>query len=176
MTTSPPTEMPTGSVGRLTLSGGDVVLFDETDRALIERYTWFPLVNPRNTYAYGYLRGMAGAVGRINIAMHRLLLDPPEHLDVDHWNNNGLDNRKINLRVGTRTQNNANRRISSNNTSGYKGVSHHRQTGKWRAYVSSGGQHRHLGIFPTPEEAALAYNAAALELWGPFARLNEVTP
>lgn len=101
--------------------------------------------------------------------MHRLLIDAPL---VDHINGNGLDNRRANLRPATGTQNNANSRRSRANTSGYKGVSLYRRTGRWRAYLGTRPREVHLGYFDTPEQAARAYDAAATQAWGEYARLN----
>lgn len=89
---------------------------------------------------------------------------------VDHINGDGLDNRRSNLRLATSSQNGANIPAPSHNTSGYKGVSLYKRTGRWRAYA--GANARHLGYFATAEEAARAYDAAATETWGNFARLN----
>ena len=95
----------------------------------------------------------------------------------DHINNNGLDNRKENLREATSSQNAANSR-SKNNTSRYKGVrklpdikSGSRQ---WQARVKHNYREIHVGCFHTEEEAALAYNEKAVELWGEHAHLNKV--
>lgn len=90
----------------------------------------------------------------------------------DHVNRNGLDNRRINLRRATPAQNVANKPPTRRNTSGYKGVSWHQRGRKWRASIKADGRMVSLGLFSDPAEAARAYNAAALELWGEFAWLN----
>jgi hypothetical protein len=91
---------------------------------------------------------------------------------VDHINGDGLDNRRANLRQATHAGNMQNQRRPKNNTSGYKGVSWHRATGKWRAYIKRDGKQVHLGIFDTPEAAAHAYDDASRELHGAFSRPN----
>lgn len=91
---------------------------------------------------------------------------------VDHINGNGLDNRRANLRPATPSQNTANARMPSDNTSGFKGVGWFARTGRWRAYITYQGRQKHLGYFDIAEEAALAYDAAARELFGEFARPN----
>lgn len=92
---------------------------------------------------------------------------------VDHRNGNGLDNQRSNLRQATHGQNMANKRIYRNNTSGFKGVTRNTGTGRpWRAAIKADGRRRHLGYYDTPEAAALAYDAAARELFGEFARPN----
>ena len=91
----------------------------------------------------------------------------------DHINGDGLDNRRDNLRVASKRQNNANRAKRPGFTSAYLGVCTTRG-GRWLAEISDGGRQRYLGQFDTEAEAALAYNAAALEVHGEFARLNVV--
>lgn len=91
---------------------------------------------------------------------------------VDHANGDGLDNRRANLRLATPSQNGANIAAPRSNTSGYKGVNLYRRTGRWRAHITVAQRQRHLGYFATAEEAARAYDSAALAAWGAFARLN----
>lgn len=93
--------------------------------------------------------------------------------DIDHWNHDALDNRKSNLRPCTETQNNGNMRGYS--VTGFKGVSYLPNSSKkkpWRAGIKYHGHGVHLGLYATPEEAARAYDAKALELFGAFAHLN----
>lgn len=92
--------------------------------------------------------------------------------EIDHWDRNKSNNRIENLRPCTRTLNNANQGIRCNNTSGYRGVS--RKDSKWLAQISVNKVHYRIGIFSTPELAALAYNRAAVQHFGDFAYINEV--
>jgi hypothetical protein len=86
---------------------------------------------------------------------------------IDHANLNKSDNRIANLREATNTENARNcEPLRLNNTSGYKGVSLRRSTGKWVTYIDR----KHLGFFDTPEEAAAAYEAACRKYHGAFAR------
>jgi len=89
---------------------------------------------------------------------------------VDHANGDGLDNRRSNLRPADASKNAMNKRTYRNNTSGYKGVS--RSGPKWQAYIQMDGRQIRLGTFDTPQEAARAYDEAALALFGEFARPN----
>lgn len=91
---------------------------------------------------------------------------------VDHIDRDPLNNRKSNLRRCTSNDNARNKGMQRNNTSGYKGVS--RCGNKWRACIAVDGKNRHIGLFPTPEEAAQAYNAKAIELHGEYAYQNVV--
>jgi len=91
---------------------------------------------------------------------------PPSQ--IDHINRIVDDNRFSNLRACTYSQNGANRRIQSNNKSGYKGVDRNR--GKWRARGKKDGKVYHLGLFDTVEEACSAYRDFAVFAHGEFAR------
>ena len=88
--------------------------------------------------------------------------------DTDHINGNRIDNRLCNLREASRTENQQNRGEQINNTSGFKGVSFHKQTGKWRAQISIAGKVKHLGRYLTPESASEAYHAAAKTIHAEF--------
>jgi hypothetical protein len=111
------------------------------------------------------------------LEMHRFLLGLPpyreRHIDVDHLNGDGLDNRRVNLRIGSRAQNLANSG-SRKGTSRFKGVSFDRRTGHWKVQIMTEGRNRNLGRYETEEEAALVYNAAAREAWGEFTFQNKV--
>lgn len=105
--------------------------------------------------------------------LHRLLMgvtDPK--LVVDHINGDTLDNRRKNLRVCTSAQNVRNCKKSRRNTSGFKGVSLAKSTGKWLAYISVNMRNKYLGSFATPEEAHAAYCEAAKKYHGEFARFE----
>lgn len=88
----------------------------------------------------------------------------------DHWNLNGLDNRWGNIREATKGQNAANSRAWKTNKLRTKGVSLCRATGKYRADIRINGKGRNLGRFGSIDEAYAAYDAAAKELFGEFAR------
>lgn len=97
-------------------------------------------------------------------------MEPPAGIDIDHRDGNSLNNRRANLRLATHAQNQHNRKAYATNTSGYKGVSYYRPTGKWVARIELKGKCKGLGYFFTPEAAHAAYIAAAKELHGEFAR------
>lgn len=106
--------------------------------------------------------------------MHRVILgladDDPRQ--VDHENQDKLDNQRANLRIATREQNGANRTkfMSREFSSAYKGVCRYR--GRWQAVIRVDGKLRRLGFFDDEVEAARAYDQAALDAWGPYACLN----
>lgn len=99
--------------------------------------------------------------------MHRLILNNPPR--VDHFNSDGLDNRRENIRACTASQNMFNRRKQAG-SSQFKGVSWYKRHGKWVAKLRCHGKDYFLGYFTDEKEAALAYQAAAKELFGEFAR------
>lgn len=106
-------------------------------------------------------------------SVSRWIMQPPPGMVVDHISGDTLDNRRANLRVCTHAQNLANGRSHSDSRSRYRGVSWKAREGSWRAQISIGKQRsRFLGQWPTEEDAALAYDQAAREQYGEYARLN----
>lgn len=116
------------------------------------------------------------SLGGVRFCVHRLIWvmmtgDDPGEL-IDHINGDGHDNRWCNLRLASRSQNSRNRRPKAGGTSRYLGVCLYRPTGKWLAQISVDGRSRNLGYFRDEEEAARAYDRAALEVDPGYARLN----
>jgi hypothetical protein len=94
----------------------------------------------------------------------------PENV-LDHINGVGSDNRIVNLRAATETQNKANAKTRKDNTSSVKGVSLSTGRKKWLAQISVKGKQTYLGRFDTIEEARAAYTSAAKRVFKEFARL-----
>lgn len=92
---------------------------------------------------------------------------------IDHRNNIRHDNRWINLRKASQTQNNRNKSMSRNNNSGYKGVYYSTRRGKYIASVCFNYRSVYVGQYDCPKEAAAAYDKKALELFGEFAKTNQ---
>lgn len=141
----------------------EIILVDDENYEMLNQFTWW-------TNRRGYACNNNGF-------MHRLIMELTKNdkgLYVDHINRNKLDNRKENLRIVTHAQNVCNRKTFSNSTSGYKGVHTHtyisKKTGekitKYKVKISK--------EFDTAEEAALAYNKLAIELFGEYAYLNNI--
>lgn len=108
--------------------------------------------------------------------LHRVVSNAKKGQIIDHINHNGLDCTNTNLRFVTTSENAINRKtIQPNNTSGYTGVGFHKSRNKWRAYIQYHNRFIHIGYFDTKEEAALAYNSKALELFGEIAITNILT-
>ena len=91
---------------------------------------------------------------------------------LDHADRNRLNNCKFNLRVCTHHGNMGNSKIRTDNTSGFRGVSFRKDSGKWVAQIVNMYERIYLGLYATPEEAACAYDRKALEIYGEFAYLN----
>jgi hypothetical protein len=112
------------------------------------------------------------------VAMHRIILERildrelSEGEFCDHKNGNTLDNRRSNLRIASKADNNRNMRITDRNKSGYKGVYKHQLTERWVARISVNNKSIYLGIFKSPEEAHGAYCKAAVKYFGEFARFE----
>lgn len=151
---------------RINLPCGRVALVDDADRDLLAGHTWYSNKGA-NTY-YAYADKVCAGV-RVRTRMHRLVMAAPDHLEVDHINGNGLDNRRQNLRLATRAQNAANRPIPPGR---YRGVTPIKGRPKFVANIRVNFKQIYLGEHSTPEDAARAYDAAALKHFGEFARLN----
>jgi hypothetical protein len=108
--------------------------------------------------------------------LHRIICETPVGMDTDHINGNGLDNRKENLRICTAAQNLQNKSIYKNNKSGFKGVCFEYRSGKmkWVAAIRINNKRIFIGRFDSITDAAIAYNKKAKELFGEFARLNNL--
>jgi len=89
---------------------------------------------------------------------------------IDHINGNKQDNRILNLREATQSENKRNTATYKSNTSGYKGVSWSRSEGKWVSRIGFQGKQINLGYFDDPAEAHAAYCEAAKKYHGEFAR------
>lgn len=149
------------------LTRGKFAIVDAADFRMLSQWSWSAKWDGSNWYAESY----SAPKGNRSIArMHQLLAG----VGADHIDGNGLNNTRANLRSASSSQNAFNRRIPSTNSSGFKGVSWHKRIRKWQAKIGCQGKVTYLGYFATAEEAARAYNAAARELFGEYARLNEV--
>jgi hypothetical protein len=153
---------------RIQLTNGLEAIVDDEDYNELIKYTWFGNKYNNLIYVKRKTRKLDNRNETI-ISMHRQIMGFPEGKDVDHINNNGLDNRRCNLRICSHAQNMRNRKIKAhNNTSGFKGVSWFKRLRKWRASISP----TTIGYFDSKEEAAKAYDEAAKKLFGEFANIN----
>jgi hypothetical protein len=154
-------------VKHIELTRGMVAIVDDDDFNVIAGFKWRTISGRTTCYA----GRMCETSGRL-LMTHNVILGRVEGKEVDHKNLNGLDNRRENLRYATRSQQQMNRRPWG--LSIYRGVQLDHQKGKpaWRARIRWLGQVKNLGRFPLEVDAARAYDAAAKELHGEFARLN----
>lgn len=146
-----------GKTREIPLTQGYVAVVDEADFEWLAQFKWGLGWNRKhggNKYARRHARPRL---------MHRLILGAPVGLYVDHINGDGLDNRRVNLRLVTPQQNQWNRRAVRGGESPYKGVSRDSKTGRWTASLSG---------FASEDDAGRAVDAMALLLHGEYALLN----
>ena len=151
-----------------------VVQLDEEDWEKLSQHKWH--ADPRNNtvYAKRNLPRIKGAKRRSPVSMHNELMGPiPEGHVVDHRNGNGLDNRKENLRVVTRSQNMMNRGKTRQNSTGYKGVykTGDSKRNPYSAKIQKDNEVYCLGHYKTAEEAAAVRKKKEEELFREFAPL-----
>jgi hypothetical protein len=106
------------------------------------------------------------------IYMHRRIMNAPKGVQVDHADNNGPNNQRSNLRLSTHSQNQRNCKIQSNSTTGFKGVTRRKNERRFSAQIFINGKTMVLGRFDKPEDAAKAYDDAARQHFGEYARTN----
>lgn len=155
---------------KIPLTQGQVALVDDSDCEFLSQWKWYAKKDRSgNFYATRQCPGKPHL-----IYMHReiLRLKYNDGQQADHKNHNTLDNRRNNLRICTRQENQRNRKLSLNMSSVYKGVYWNKPRRKWRAYIRINKIAKHLGYFDSEKEAALAYDKVAEEYFGEFAHLN----
>lgn len=151
------------------LSQGKYAIVDTEDYDGLNKRKW--CFQKGTTTCYAVRNGKIGDK-HVTLRMHRLILDIPKGMDTDHRNHNGLDNRKCNLRLCSRAENQCNRLPTRGCASRFKGVS---QNGAgWQARIHKNNKRIQLGTYKSEIDAAKAYNDKAKELFGEFARLNDI--
>jgi len=142
---------------------------DDEDFELLSENRW--RISPRGyVYRYEQVAGQSKT-----LLMHRVVLNAPKGIGVDHRELPRYNNQKHNLRLATQSQNGANARVSLRpKTSRYKGVWWSRHRGRWVAELMLHRKKIHLGVFLKEEEAAAAYNQGAQQRFGQFAHLNQI--
>jgi len=158
-----PTDSESGAV-EIMLTKGHKAIVDVVDYdRLIRMGTWRAIPSGNTTYA----ATMDAELGK-QLLMHRAILECPDGMVIDHINGNGLDNRRVNLRICSHAENLHNSRPMRGCR--YKGVWRRKGYDLWYAVVNR----KRVGSFRSEREAALAYNRAAKQEYGEFAYLNEV--
>ncbi len=147
------------------LTQGKFAVVDAEDYDRLAKYKWSTSREQHLFYACrcnNYKR----------VLMHREILNATKEKVVDHIDGNGLNNRRNNLRLCTKAQNNLNSRPRRSSTSKYKGVCYDRKLNKWLSQIIWRGERTYLGRFKDETEAAIAYDRKAEQLFGEFAYLN----
>ena len=135
------------------------VLIDLDDVELVGKYKWYI----DKGYAYNK---------QIDF-MHRLIMNYPEGMVIDHINHNKLDNRKCNLRICTSAENSRNRKKQKGSySSKYKGVYYDKQKNKWRVRVCVNNKPKHIGYYESEEEGVRAYDRACIKYHKEFCNTN----
>ena len=150
------------------LTQGKVTLIDDEDFEKVNQFKWYYL-------NVGYAVRSVWINNKCNtILLHRYLLGlkKGDSIEVDHIDGNKLNNIRYNLRECTGKQNKCNKLKLITNTSGYKGVYWHKGAQKWCAQIATNGIHVYLGLYSNLNDAAFAYDNAALKYHGKFANLN----
>ena len=157
---------------RIKLTQGKFALVSDEDYEYLNQWKWF--AHKGYTTFYAIRHSLTINKKRTLIYMHRVIAERMGIKNPDHIDRNGLNNQRNNLRDSTRSQNNANRGLNKNNTSGYKGVCWNKQKQKWHARIRVNYKYVQLGLFDNIKDAARAYNKAALKYFGEFAWLNPI--
>jgi len=145
------------------LRNGMIAIVNDQDYARVMAHNWYASCPRKIWYAVTKIDGKV-------VSLQRFIMRPPPEHQVDHVNGNPLDCRRSNMRPCTNKENSRNRGPRSDSPWPYKGI--RRRYGHWTARVRSDGITHDLGTFDSPEAAARAYDTAAVEHHGAFARLN----
>ena len=162
------------STRQVPLSKGYVAIIDEADYILIKPYKWH-VCKDRQHKAYAKTSVYVPGGNPKTVRMHRLILGCTTGI-VDHIDGDGLNNCRSNLRIVTPEQNGQNREKRAQASSQYKGVylkiHKAKKWSKWQAVIKVNKKMVYLGCYRDEVDAATAYNFAAHEFFGEFARFN----
>jgi len=154
---------------RIYLGQGDWTILDQKDYYRLNDFKWFLTGRLHKFYAARTIK----ADGRTKIVrMHRIIMNPPDNLLVDHRNGDGLDNRRQNLRLATKSQNICNSKKRANTSSRFIGVHYRKKQRRWETEITHNRKKIWLGSFENEIDAAKVYDAAAKKYHKDFARLN----
>ncbi len=132
-----------------------------------------PILNHNGYYRVGLWKNGDGKKFKVHrLVGNAFIPNPKNKPQIDHIDNIKTNNNVNNLRWCTNSENNQNKGITKNNTSGVKGVDFHK--GKWRALINNNGKKYHLGCFENIEDAVKARQTKAKELFGEFINKTEL--
>jgi len=151
------------------LSRGKFAIVDDEDYEWLNQWKW---CHDSNGYAIRTIPTPRSKNKQTRIYMHRLITNAPPDKQVDHIDHDKLNNSRKNLRLCTNGENKHNQSCRRSGTSKFKGVSWHKEKKKWGSYIRMYGKGKNLGHFSDEIDAAKAYDAAAIELFGEFASPN----
>jgi len=155
------------------LTQDKVAIVDDENFEWLSHWKW--TFSERKNNGYAIRRKHRRYAKAIYIYMHRLIMNAEQGEEVDHINRDGLDNRKENLRFCSHGQNGMNQGLQTRiKSSKFKGVTHPKGRKSWCAQLNYKGKHIYLGSYKLETEAALAYNKKAKEVFGKFAKLNQL--
>ncbi len=155
------------------LTQGKVAIIDEEDWFKIRGFNWH-MNHERAGRMYAHAMFNWNRNKHQSFKLHRILLSVNTNQIIDHINRQTLDNRKSNLRICSRNQNQHNHGVSKKNKSGFIGVYYNKKDHKWFAQIRNNNKLIYIGYFTNPIEAARARDKKAIELHGEFAKLNEI--
>jgi hypothetical protein len=158
------------SYRKIYLSEGEWTIVDSIDYYRFNSFKWYLSGNKSNFYALRSVK--TGPMQTKIVSLHREIMNPPDGLIVDHGNNDGLDNRRANLKTRTQSDNMQNRKKKKNASSRFVGVYLEKRTGRWAARIQQHRKQIWLGCFDNEIDAAKTYDKAAKKYYGEFARLN----
>lgn len=154
-----------GNMKLIPLTQGKFAQVDDADYDILIKRKWY---FTKAGYAVTKIKRRA-------VSLHRIILGDVSGKVIDHIDGDGLNNKRNNLRRCLHIDNMKNQGLRKNKKSGnYKGVSWHIASSKWMARIQVNKKAIHLGLFACEISAARAYNAAAVEHFGEFARINQI--
>ena len=155
------------------LTKGQVALVDDDMFDYLNQWKWY--ASEQKNGKFYAARKIKLNSKRTSIMMHRLIINNTDSkLHTDHINGITLDNRKINLRICTNSQNQMNKNAQVNNKNGFKGVSYNKEKKKYEVSITANCNKIFLGRYDNIIHAAKAYNKAAVKYHGEFANLNKI--